>query len=79
VHADQAAQYQYGGLKDELIRDRLVSGILNDQVPQLTLAKTIKLIKPRTFKLKTCQYLELAQCRQLAHTLKKKARERNKG
>ena len=48
----QAARCQYAGLKDELIRDRLVSGILNDQVREkllsktdLTLAKAIKLLK----------------------------------
>ena len=48
----QADQCQYAGLKDELIRDRLVSGILNNQVREkllsktdLTLAKAIKLLK----------------------------------
>jgi len=48
----QADRCQYGVLKDELIRDRLVSGILNDQVYEkllskadFTLAKTIKLLK----------------------------------
>ena len=48
----QADQCQYGGLKDELIIDRLVSEILNDQVREkllsktdLTLAKAIKLLK----------------------------------
>ena len=48
----QAEQCQYGGLKEELIRDRLVSGILNDQACEkllsktdLTLDKAIKLLK----------------------------------
>ena len=48
----QADRCQYGGLKEELIRDRLVSGILNDQVHEkllsktdLTLNKAIKLLK----------------------------------
>ena len=48
----QADRCQYAGLKDEFVRDRLVSGILSDQAREkllsktdLTLAKAIKLLK----------------------------------
>ena len=43
----RANQCWYAGLKDELIRDRLVSGILNDQVCEKLLSKTdLTLDKP---------------------------------
>ena len=78
----QANRCWYTGLKDELIRDRLESGILNDQVSKkllsktdLTLVKAIKQVKPHTFKLKKWQYLELTQCRESAHILKENQRK----
>ena len=48
----QAGWCNYGGLKDELVRDRLVSGIQNDRIREkllsktdLNLSKTIQLLK----------------------------------
>ena len=51
----QADWCQYGGLTEELIRDRLVSGILNDQIRETLLSKTDITLDKATKLLKTSE------------------------